>query len=297
MTNPDRPRSKADMQRLTDALRDLPAPSDAVRGRLMRRIEASILNLDLTVSDGAPSAETHASPEPLQAASNPASLASIGTSASTTVATGISAGTQVAKWAATGHVVAIAATTFALGMGAGAGIHARFSSSGIVDRAAEIRTVAEASDAGDADDAHDTDDAHNAGDAHDTGDAHDADRKRDGSKTGRIQDPAASRVQQTAPRTTARRDQSSKMERSLIERASNALARGWPNEAMQSLNEHRRRFRKGRLAQEREFLTVETLIALKRTAEAREAGARFLATYPTSLFRAALEEALRGLDE
>ncbi|MFT3767681.1 MAG: hypothetical protein QM820_19675 [Minicystis sp.] len=68
-----------------------------------------------------------------------------------------------------------------------------------------------------------------------------------------------------------------------------------PAGALALLEEHRRRFRGGALAEEREVLAIQSLLALGRRDEARSRGARFLAAHPQSAHRPGLEARLGKL--
>lgn len=74
-------------------------------------------------------------------------------------------------------------------------------------------------------------------------------------------------------------------ERVLVEAARVALTRGHADEALTQLGTHERRFRAGRLAEERESLAIQALLSLGKTDEAKARAAKFRAAYPTSLLR------------
>lgn len=73
-------------------------------------------------------------------------------------------------------------------------------------------------------------------------------------------------------------------EQALVDRARAALSRGRPKDALAAVTEHERRFGRGRLAEEREILAIQALVADGRTTEARTRAARFRTTFPKSLF-------------
>ncbi len=77
----------------------------------------------------------------------------------------------------------------------------------------------------------------------------------------------------------------------LIERARVALARGQSAEALRALSEHRRRFPR-RSDEEREALTVQALAAHGEVNEASTHARAFLLRYPRSLFRAVVAPAV-----
>jgi len=69
----------------------------------------------------------------------------------------------------------------------------------------------------------------------------------------------------------------------LLRLARVAVARGDFADALPPIAEHTRRFRYGRLAEEREALRVKALAGLGRTEEARRAAAAFQARFPRSV--------------
>jgi Tfp pilus assembly protein PilF len=68
----------------------------------------------------------------------------------------------------------------------------------------------------------------------------------------------------------------------LLQEARAAVAREDFAPAMQLLAEHARRFKRGRLAEEREALRVKALAGLGRHDDARRAAAEFEANFPRS---------------
>lgn len=83
-------------------------------------------------------------------------------------------------------------------------------------------------------------------------------------------------------------------ERALIDRARMALARGQAASALEALDAHRSQFPQGRLAEEREALSIQALAALGRGAEARRRADAFTHTHPNSVFLPAIELATAG---
>jgi len=73
-------------------------------------------------------------------------------------------------------------------------------------------------------------------------------------------------------------------EQALVDRARAALARGRAPDALAAVDEHQRRFPRGRLAEEREILAIQALVAAGRSADARLRAARFRTTFPKSLY-------------
>jgi hypothetical protein len=100
------------------------------------------------------------------------------------------------------------------------------------------------------------------------------------------------------PKATVRegsRDHDLASERSLIEQARQAVGfRRWAA-ASSLLDQHRRRFNRGRLAEERDSLRVPVLVMLGRHDDARAAAERFHARYPTSIFATGVDQALRSI--
>jgi len=62
-----------------------------------------------------------------------------------------------------------------------------------------------------------------------------------------------------------------------------AVARGDFTGALSPINEHTRRFKNGRLVEEREALRVKALVGLGRSQEARQAAAAFRTRFPRSV--------------
>lgn len=76
---------------------------------------------------------------------------------------------------------------------------------------------------------------------------------------------------------------SSREELHLMRQARAAVARGDFAEALSPIAEHTRRFKNGRLVEEREALRVKALVGLGRAEEARHAAAAFRARFPRSV--------------
>lgn len=83
------------------------------------------------------------------------------------------------------------------------------------------------------------------------------------------------------PRST--RDISLSAERSLLEVARAALAKGDVTAALGAIERHEHDFSQGRLAEEREVLAIECLRAAGRDADAQARAARFVERFPDSL--------------
>jgi hypothetical protein len=89
--------------------------------------------------------------------------------------------------------------------------------------------------------------------------------------------PARSLVKPVSPADAARE------ELRLLRQARAAVSRADYAGAMPPIAEHARRFRDGRLAEEREALRVKALAGLGRTDEARRAAAAFEERFPRSV--------------
>ncbi len=76
----------------------------------------------------------------------------------------------------------------------------------------------------------------------------------------------------------------------LLRQARDAVARGDFAAALLPLAEHARRFKNGRLAEEREALRVKSLAGLGRTEEARHAADAFRARFPRSILLPAVSQ-------
>ena len=82
---------------------------------------------------------------------------------------------------------------------------------------------------------------------------------------------------------------------SLLEIARGALVRGQAAGALAALERHARQFPSGALAEEREGLLVQALVAARQYDRARERAARFNQRYPRSLFAPVVEQALASI--
>ena len=91
------------------------------------------------------------------------------------------------------------------------------------------------------------------------------------------------------------KDEGLAAERNLIEMARTALARGRIDGALATLSRHARRFAKGQLAEERDSLYVQALVAKGDFAQARERATRFRRQHPSSLFQPVVDQALQSI--
>jgi hypothetical protein len=85
-------------------------------------------------------------------------------------------------------------------------------------------------------------------------------------------------------------------ERTDLDVARAALARGRADACLAALAEHRRTYGEGSFAEERESLWIQALAAAGRLDEARARLAKFRARYPGSLFAPALDKALTSTE-
>jgi hypothetical protein len=83
-------------------------------------------------------------------------------------------------------------------------------------------------------------------------------------------------------------------ERSLLEQARMALARGEAQAALAALDGHARRYAHGQLVEEREALRVPVLMALGQTEQAKARAVEFNRRFPKSIFAPVVEAALKG---
>jgi len=77
--------------------------------------------------------------------------------------------------------------------------------------------------------------------------------------------------------------------------ARTALARGRVDGALAALRHHARMYPSGQLAEERDGLLVQSLVAKGDYAQARIQAARFARQHPHSLFAPAIDQALRSI--
>jgi hypothetical protein len=84
-------------------------------------------------------------------------------------------------------------------------------------------------------------------------------------------------------------------ERALLEIARTAFGRDDAQGTLDALDRHRNQFPDGKLAEERDALTVEALVEAGRTDEARARGRQFHLSYPNSIMRPAVDDALKSI--
>ena len=120
----------------------------------------------------------------------------------------------------------------------------------------------------------------------------------------RLEEAATAPVAQSAPAPTsgvrapgrARRapstTSSAEAERSLLDQGRRALREGRANAALSVADEHRARFPRGRLVEEREALRIRALDRLGRRDASRAAARDFMKRYPSSIHGLAVERIL-----
>lgn len=103
--------------------------------------------------------------------------------------------------------------------------------------------------------------------------------------------PAAPSVAPAAPIDSG---EHLRAESALLDVARSALARGEAAPALAAVDRHAATFPSGILREEREALGIKALLLAGRVDQASARAARFREQYPTSVFRAALDSALRS---
>jgi hypothetical protein len=99
-------------------------------------------------------------------------------------------------------------------------------------------------------------------------------------------------VEQAKGRPGAEPSSELAQERALLDVARADAAQGEAAQALGITEQHRRKFPRGRLSEEREALAIRALLSLGRAAQARERAQAFRSTYPNSFLTPALESAL-----
>jgi hypothetical protein len=84
-------------------------------------------------------------------------------------------------------------------------------------------------------------------------------------------------------------------ERSLLDAARTALARGNGPDALAAVARHEERYPSGALAEEREAMAIQALLLVKRFDDGRARGARFHRRYPRSVLMPAIDAALASI--
>lgn len=118
---------------------------------------------------------------------------------------------------------------------------------------------------------------------------------RPASQVAAVERPAlAPLAVQSTPVAPPRAHWGLEAEGELLQKGRTAMVRGDAEGALAAVEEHATRFPQGRLAEEREALRIQALVAEDRDPEARTALGAFEHAYPNSLLGPALEEAVIG---
>lgn len=116
--------------------------------------------------------------------------------------------------------------------------------------------------------------------------------------TGRDEPPPSLRAPSTGATDSERaRANALQRERVLLDAARRKVANGEGAHALSLLREHRRRFPRGRLSEERNALLVNALVVTGAYAEARRAAERFHADHPGSFLAPSVDAAIRAIPE
>jgi hypothetical protein len=83
-------------------------------------------------------------------------------------------------------------------------------------------------------------------------------------------------------------------ERALLEQARTALARSKPADALALLSRHQREFTKGRMVEERQALTILSLVADHQVGAARANAAKFRREFPNSMLLRTIDAAIEA---
>ena len=110
-------------------------------------------------------------------------------------------------------------------------------------------------------------------------------------------DRARSRDHAPAPATSTPPDRDGALaaERTLIETARSAMARGEAGDALAALERHAQAFPAGRLSEEREALAIEALSTLGHRKDARRRAEKFHRDFPRSLLAPVVDDATQSI--
>jgi hypothetical protein len=114
--------------------------------------------------------------------------------------------------------------------------------------------------------------------------------------TARPESPESPLVADQVERERAPSNDSSwSKERALLDAARRALAADEPQACLAELGKHARAFPSGKLAEEREAMTINALVGVGRYAQAREKAAIFSRRYPRSFLMPSVEAAISAI--
>jgi hypothetical protein len=97
------------------------------------------------------------------------------------------------------------------------------------------------------------------------------------------------------PAMSVTRDVDLTAERSLLDVARTALARGNGEDALVAATKHEKRYPRGDLSEEREAMAIQALVLLRRYDEARARGATFHRRFPGSVLAPGIDAALGAI--
>jgi hypothetical protein len=103
---------------------------------------------------------------------------------------------------------------------------------------------------------------------------------------------AVARAASSAPSADSTHDRDLAAERALLSIARTAVGRRDPSAALSALRQHKQRFPKGRLSEERESLWIQALLLSGNATAAQERAKSFKADYPESMLGRGLDKAL-----
>ena len=106
---------------------------------------------------------------------------------------------------------------------------------------------------------------------------------------------AASSTEQAGRERAPSSESSWSKERALLDPARRALAAGEPQACLTELAKHARAFPSGKLAEEREAMTINALVGVGRYAQAREKAEIFSRRYPRSFLMPSVEAAISAI--
>jgi type IV secretory pathway VirB10-like protein len=120
-------------------------------------------------------------------------------------------------------------------------------------------------------------------------------------EAGPLQTPPAQAVleepaEPTPPNRVTKEAPSPAAEAKLLLDARRSL-RDDPARALELANKHRREFKRGPLAEEREYLAIQALVALGRQREAQKRASKFVSSFPSSPHRKTVEKTANSVGE
>lgn len=98
-----------------------------------------------------------------------------------------------------------------------------------------------------------------------------------------------------APSASVAKTDTLPRERALLEVARTAFGKNDAQGTLDALDRHRNEFPDGKLSEERDALTIEALVEAGKNDEARARGRQFHLSYPDSILRPAVDDALKSI--